>query len=161
MERLNQAVRLPSRAMFNHRLMTACPEANFAPGTQAHPSQTREKSRQVDRHFRCCRSDTARRKLLTAIAPNARPAAFGVSFRPHSRLGAQKVVASARRDSQLGRVRVATDVMAGLVPAIHVCRGEACLAPTHTDVDARDKRGHDGERHSTLRPIGFGEYWPT
>jgi len=31
--------------------------------------------------------------------------------------------------------------MAGLVPAIHV------FAPTEKDVDARDKRGHDGKEH--------------
>jgi len=33
-------------------------------------------------------------------------------------------------------------VMAGLVPAIHVF-----LAENLQDVDARDKRGHDGEDH--------------
>jgi hypothetical protein len=32
-------------------------------------------------------------------------------------------------------------VMAGLVPAIH-----ALVAPSHEDVDARHKAGHDGEK---------------
>jgi hypothetical protein len=34
--------------------------------------------------------------------------------------------------------------MAGLVPAIHVL-----LAASNKDVDARDKRGHDGEEMRT------------
>jgi hypothetical protein len=34
---------------------------------------------------------------------------------------------------------ISTFVMAGLVPAIHVFDGRGCK-----DVDARDKRGHDG-----------------
>jgi hypothetical protein len=39
------------------------------------------------------------------------------------------------------------DVMAGLVPAIHVfAAAVAC-----EDVDARDKRGHDEESTRTLR----------
>src|SRR5258708_37718291 len=47
-----------------------------------------------------------------------------------------------------------SSVMAGLVPAIHVLSGRK----KKKDVDARDKRGHDGERIATDRiecPNGF------
>jgi len=39
-------------------------------------------------------------------------------------------------------------VMAGLVPAIHVL-----LAQKKQDVDARDKRGHDGEKFGAIAII--------